>query len=165
MRLPYRYRGIIWACFLVVALPWIIWKFTLQDTISMWYDSRRMTHIISNLSLIDSIQLQPKLADRSEIVLSGAILDSLQKYTVQQCQIIEYIPGLTICHEYIELHTAQLTLTGNYNNLLLLLQHFERQLPSCRLCSIEWFCTNVSYSTDKQLYLTIYIQQLVQRNQ
>ena len=60
----------------------------------------------------------------------------------------------------IKIHTAQLTLTGPFAELLRTVETLERRLPACRLRSAEWQTATRPRTRRTQLTLTLYIQQL-----
>ena len=74
---------------------------------------------------------------------------------------------VAVCHsadrrrqDGIEIHTAQLTLTGPFAELLRTVETLERRLPACRLRSAEWQTATRPRTRRTQLTLTLYIQQL-----
>ena len=65
---------------------------------------------------------------------------------------------MTLRQDGIEIHTAQLTLTGPFAELLRTVET-ERRLPACRLRSAEWQTVTRPRTRRTQLTLTLYIQQ------
>ena len=71
-----------------------------------------------------------------------------------------YVPVTTLRQDGIEIHTAQLTLTGPFAELLRTVETLERRLPACRLRSAEWQTATRPRTRRTQRTLTLYIQQL-----
>ena len=64
--------------------------------------------------------------------------------------------------EGLELHTAQLSLTGRFTDLVRFIRHTRQTLPQCRMCAAVWLCTIDRTTRQPQLTLTLYLQQLTQ---
>ena len=161
MKLPYRYRGIALLTLLAVALPWGVWHFALHDTIRTWRDCRRLAARLETLAP-ETGQSGTVTVDAEELILSGGLLDTVRRAAEDRCvRITGYEPCATRREEGAAVHTAQLTLTGGYADLLRVVDALERRLPGCRLRSLDWRTATDRRTHRKQLVLTLYVQQIV----
>lgn len=71
-----------------------------------------------------------------------------------------YEPLVTAEQDGAAVHTAQLTLTGRYTELVRVVDALERTLPACRLRSLAWSAPTDRRTQKTQLILTLYIQQV-----
>lgn len=162
MKIPYRYRGAAYLTLLVLLLPWLAWHYAFRDTLRMGLECRRLA-----AELAEAVPTTASTAPRRtaptagpELILSGMLLDTLQQRVTQHgIAVAGYVPVVTSCRENMELHTAQLTLTGRFIDLLPLLQQVE-QLPQCRLRSAVWQSAIDRNTRQRQLSVTLYIQQI-----
>ena len=73
MNMPYRYRGLGLLALLVVALPWMAWRFALHDTFAAWREcrrlERRLAQIDEELSESAQPQEQADLMERAQELL------------------------------------------------------------------------------------------------
>lgn len=163
MNVPYRYRGLGLLALLVVALPWMAWRFALSDTFGAWRECRRLERRLENLDAVPAAS-GPELrteADMPEAILSGRLLDTLRRMAPPSVAVAGYLPVVTLREEGIEIHTARVTLTGPFAELLRTVDALERRLPACRLRSAEWQTVAQPRTRRTQLVLTLYVQQLI----
>ena len=102
----------------------------------------------------------PAAVEAPELILSGGLLDSVRRFAPAGVRATGYVPVTTLRQDGIEIHTAQLTLTGPFAELLRTVETLERRLPACRLRSAEWQTATRPRTRPTQLTLTLYIQQL-----
>ena len=166
MKLPYEYRGMCLLALLFVVLPWAGWRFALHDTYAAWRECR---HLESRLDALGSIPVAdaavPRAAAMPELILSGALLDSVRRMAPTGVQATGYTPATTLRQDGIEIRTAQLTLAGPFAGLLRTVDMLERRLTECRLQSVEWRTTTEPRTRRVQLTATIYIQQLIMKTE
>lgn len=161
MNVPYKYRGLALFVLLVVVLPGAAWRFALSDTFGAWRECRRLERRLEILAPTRPATeaAMPSVVETPELILSGALLDSVRRFAPAGVRATGYRPVVTLRQDGIEIHTAQLTLTGAFADLLRTVGQLERRLPACRLRSAEW-CTAVQPRTRRtQLVLTLYLQQ------
>ena len=141
MNLPYRYRGLGLVGLLALLLPWAAWHFALSDTFGAWRECGRLERRLDALAPTTPATgaTVPAAVEAPELILSGGLLDSVRRF---------------------EIHTAQLTLTGPFAELLRTVETLERRLPACRLRSAEWQTVTRPRTRRTQLTLMLYIQQL-----
>lgn len=162
MTLPYKYRGVVMVAALVVLLPVAAWRFALAGSFATWRDCRRLEKRLEQVAptVSDSDMSVRCAVTTSDLILSGALLDTVRRYAAPELCITGYLPVTTSQQDGIEIRTAQLMLTGSFHELLQSVQALEEHLPECRLRSLQWQ-TVVQHRTRKpQLVLTLYIQQL-----
>ena len=152
MNLPYRYRGLSLVGLLALLLPWAAWHFALSDTFGAWRECGRLERRLDALAPTTGATV-PAAVEAPELILSGGLLDSVRRFAPAGVRATGYVPVTTLRQDGIEIHTAQLTLTGPFAELLRTVETLERRLPACRLRSAEW-------QTATRLTLTLYIQQL-----
>lgn len=161
MKIPYRYRGLV-LLVLLVLLPVVVWRFALRESVSTWRDVRSLSQeLASTISSTSGRDLfETSFLATSEMILSGKLLDSLRNCASTDIRVSGYIPVITQRETDMVLHTAQVTLTGPYHELLHVIHELEKKLPFCNLYSMEWRIETLYRTQSKQLFLTLYIQQL-----
>lgn len=165
MNLPFKYRGLAWLGLLFCILPWCIWHFALSSTFKIWHDCIRMKHLAEQVSAASDMSLNMTASiqkDIPELILSGGVLDSLRRLSSNRdIHIAAYYPVVTMSLESAAVHSAQMTLTGRYVDLLQVVFQLGQELPNCRFRAMNW-CTTINPRTRcQQLELTLYIQQLI----
>lgn len=161
VRLPYKYRGLVQLTLLAVALPWLAWHFALHDTFAAWRDYRRLAARLETLAP-EAAQPAAVTADDRELILSGGLLDTVRcAASSLKAKVTGYEPLVTTEQDGLSLHTAQLTLAGDYASLLQVVDALEKALPGCRLRSLEWRMATDRRTRWMQLTLTLHIQQIV----
>lgn len=165
MSIPYKYRGILQLSLLVVALPWCAWRFALRGTFGTWRDCRRLAVRLETLAPVTPHPAAVGTEDR-ELILSGGLLDSVRRAALLQAvQVVGYEPRVTEERDGVAVHTAQLTLTGSYIPLLRVVDALDRTLPNCRVRTLGWQTAIDRPTRNRQLILTLYIEQAVLKNQ
>lgn len=161
MNMPYRYRGLGLLALLVVALPWMAWRFALSDTFGAWRECRRLERRLEALAPTTPATgaAVPSAVEVPELILSGGLLDSVRRFAPAGVHATGYVPAVTLRQDRIEIRTAQLTLTGPFAELLRTVDALERRLPACRLRSAEWQTVVQPRTRRTQLVLTLYVQQ------
>lgn len=161
MNLPYRYRGLGLVGLLTLLLPWAAWRFALSDTFVAWRECRRLERRLEALAPTAPATgaAMPAAVEAPELILSGGLLDSVRRFAPAGVRATGYVPAVTLRQDGIEIHTAQLTLTGPFTELLRTVETLERRLPACRLRSAEWQTVVQPRTRRTQLVLTLYVQQ------
>lgn len=162
MNLPYRYRGLSLVGLLALLLPWAAWHFALSDTFGAWRECGRLERRLDALAPTTPATgaTVPAAVEAPELILSGGLLDSVRRFAPAGVRATGYVPVTTLRQDGIEIHTAQLTLTGPFAELLRTVETLERRLPACRLRSAGWQTATRPRTRRTQLTLTLYIQQL-----
>lgn len=164
MKLTYRYRGLGLLALLFVVLPWAGWRFALHDTCAAWRECRHLESRLDALGAAPAAAAAvPRAAAMPELILSGALLDSVRRMASPGVQATGYTPATTLRQDGIEIRTAQLTLAGPFAGLLRTVDMLERRLTECRLQSVEWRTTTEPRTRRVQLTATIYMQQLIMK--
>lgn len=160
MKLPFRYRGLVWLVLLVIVLPGITWCLALQNTCAAWRDCHRLNVRLSSLK--PCVRPPTVRQEMPELILSGLLLDSVRLATeVYGARVLGYEPQLTLRQESLGIHTAQISITGSYVSLLRVIDRLECSLPSCRLLSLKWRVAPDRHTRLMQLTTTLYIQQII----
>lgn len=161
MSVPYKYRGVLLLALLVVVLPFAAWRFALRDTLGVWRDCRRLTARLETLAPVTAQKAAAAVPHR-ELILSGGVLDTVRRAAAERSvQVAGYEPQVTEEQDGAAVHTAQLTLTGRYTELVRVVDALERALPACRLRSLAWSAQTDRRTRRTELELTLYIQQIV----
>ena len=162
MNLPYRYRGLALVALLALLLPWAAWRFALRDTFGAWRECGRLERRLDALAPTTPAAGAAVLAavEAPELILSGGLLESVRRFASAGVRTTGYVPVTTLRQDGIEIHTAQLTLTGPFAELLRTVETLERRLPACRLRSAGWQAVTRPRTRKPQLVLMLYIQQL-----
>ncbi|WP_295940249.1 hypothetical protein [uncultured Alistipes sp.] len=162
MKLPYKYRGVLLLALLVILLPWAAWRFALRDTVGAWRDCRRLGVQLAAAPPQVQEQQSVQVAQDREMILSGLLLDAVRQAAARRsAEVTGYEPLVTLQQDGLEIHTAQLTLSGSYAALLQVVGELERSLPGCRLCSLEWRTAADRRTRRTSLGLKFYVQQVV----
>lgn len=160
MKVPYRYRGLGLLALLFLLLPAAAWRFTLRESFTAWRDCRNLTERLE-APAVGGPALQASV-DGRELIRSGVLLDTLAHCPAMEfVRIAGYEPVVTQQAEGMALHTARLTLTGDFKSLLRAVETLEHALPACRLRSASWQATTDRRTRRTRLTLTLLIQQLV----
>ena len=165
MKLSYKYRGIVYLFLLVVLLPWTAWHYAVEDTVRAAFECRRLTARLDVAGVQASVSAfyPAAYAGQRELVLSGILLDTLQtEIAARNLRVTGYVPVVTEQQDGLELHTAQLSFTGQFTDLVRFIRHAKQTLSQCRLCAAVWQCTTDRVTRQPQLTLTLYVQQLTQ---
>lgn len=158
MNVPVKYRGAGMLALLLVVLPWVSWRFALRDTFATRRDCRRLTERLEAIPEAGKAS-GPEVVGKAELICSGALLDTLRRH-VSSLQIAGYEPVVTQQVQGLALHTAELTLTGDFPTLLQAVATLERSLPACRLRALQWRSVTDRRTRRTQLTLTLHIQQV-----
>ena len=120
MNLPYRYRGLSLVGLLALLLPWAAWHFALSDTFGAWRECGRLERRLDALAPTTPATgaAVPAAVEAPELILSGGLLDSVRRFAPAGVHTTGYVPAVTLRQDGIEIHTAQLTLTGPFAELL-----------------------------------------------
>ena len=162
MKISYRYQGLLRLVLLFVVLPGAAWQSTLRGSLAAWRDCRRLDRAVAAADIRDALpeRAEPASAVCPELILTGLLLDSVRRCAPPGVRATDYLPAVTLQEAGIALHTAQITLTGTYADLLQTLHALERRLPACRIGSATWRTTAHPRTRQRQLRLTLYVQQL-----
>lgn len=163
MTLPYKYRGLAVLALLIIVLPWTAWRFALRDTFGAWRGCRRLTTQLAAMTpAVQPGKPSVRATQGPELVLSGLLLDVVRQAAAgRSVQIAGYEPLVTLQQDGMAVHSAQLTLTGCFTELLHVVGELERTLPRCRLRSLGWHTATDRRTQRTQLMLTLYMQQIV----
>lgn len=161
MKIPYRYRGLVRLVVLLVVLPGAAWLSALRESCAVWRDCRRLDRALAatDFRAAGAEQAEPFSAACPELILSGGLLDSVRRYAPSDVRTTGYLPVVTLREAGICVHTAQITLTGTHADLLRTLHRLEQRLTTCRVRSAEWRTTLRPRTRQRQLLLTLYVQQ------
>lgn len=159
MNIPYRYRGLGALTLLLVVLPWAAWRFALHDTYDTWRECRRLERRYGTLGPI-APETTPPAAQAPELILSGALLNTVRRIAPHGVRAAGYISAVTLRQDDMEVHTAQITLTGSFVALLRTVEALEKRLHNGRMRSVQWHAAAEHRTRRTQLVLTLYIQQL-----
>lgn len=162
MKISYRYRGLLRLVLLFVVLPGAAWQLSLRGSFATWRDCRRLDRAVAAADIRNAVPEHAKPASTAcpELILSGLLLDSVRQCAPPGVRTTDYLPAVTLQEAGIALHTAQITLTGTYANLLQTVYTLEQRLPACRIRSATWRTTAHPRTRQRQIRLTLYVQQL-----
>lgn len=163
MKLPFRYRGVVFLISLLIVLPWFTWRFVLAETFSTWLECRRLTRELNEQKPVEAVVVP---SAREELLFSGRLLDTLQRAAEgSRVRVTGYLPLVTQRQDRLEIHTAQVILTGKYTELLPVIRWAEVALPCCRMRSLCWTATEDPGSKRKMLSATFYMEQIIVKKQ
>lgn len=160
MKLPYAYRGLAMAAALFLLLPAATWSYALRDTLRTAAECRRLRigTAEANEESDAARDGEEPFMRGGEAVLSGRLLD----YAHEGTAVTGYTPATTLRQGGLELHTAELTLSGTFADLLHVLHRIESDAAACAVRSVVWQTATDRASRSERLTLTIYAEQLVE---
>lgn len=161
MNVPYKYRGLLSLMLLAFVLPGAVWRFALCDSFGVWRECRRLAAHLATSPAVEPTNRDAAFPTAPELILSGLLLDSLRHASTDRILVAGYEPLMTLRESGIAVHSARLTLMGDFEDLLRLVATLECTLPQCRLRSMTWQTASDGRARRRPLALTLYIQQIV----
>jgi hypothetical protein len=160
-----RYKGLLLLVGLVVIVPWVVWNIAIGGTVRLARESKRMEREIAQLE--GDRRERPaggtvEVAGGAELASGNVIADIMGCDAGRRCSVVSYTPYVTQSEGTFEVHTAELTLSGGYADLLRLTERAERQAPSCRLVSAVFRSVKQRQRQPAQLRVTLILQQITE---
>lgn len=161
---PNKYKGILYLTLLVVILPLCAYWLAIKQSVDIIFDMSKKQETISQLDH-NGEKHKPKSElslSSNDIIQSGIILDKIfTKDSTHNVEVAKYTPYLTFGDSNISIYTAELTLKGDFISILKVIDNVERNIPECTLSSLLLRTIIDRQSNTKQLFATLYIQQIV----
>lgn len=158
-----RYEGVVRLVLLLVVLPAVVYRLSLERTVALWGEVRRAERTLAEA---ESAPVQPDtpaaMLDTVELIAGGGLLELLERLdSDSSAEVVSYTPYLTREGDDFTLRTAEIVLSGDFVPLLRTLDAAERELSGCRLLSSEF--KTVRRGRQTSLQLTFIVQQLTDK--
>lgn len=155
-----KYEGVVRLVLLLVVLPAVVYRLSLERTVALWGEVRRAERTLAESATTPVQPATPvAMLDTVELIAGGGLLDLLERLDPDSSvRIVSYTPYLTREGDDFTLRTAEIVLSGGFVPLLRTLDAAERELSGCRLLSSEF--KTIRRGRQTSLQLTLVVQQL-----
>lgn len=155
-------RGRIKLLLLAVSFLLLAGYYGIYPFFRLWKEYKDLEQKVRYFSLsLPEEAAVPEKAREEALVSNGLLLERLEKIiTGNACRVVHYTPYLTCREQGADVYTGELLLTGRFVNLLRVLNYAEKNFPLCRFRSVVYSVETDRQSRKKQLYLTLWIQQV-----
>jgi len=167
MKIPFRYRGLLYLTLLLVVTPLFVWRLALRETAAT---SRQYHREKSELAALQQMESAPEKSreaaiDLTEQIESGLLLQSLVPLTEKHRVAIEnYTPYVSERQGKLTIRTAEVVLSGGYIPLLRVVDAMEATQAGCRLISLSFHTVADRRTRTKELKAVLLIRQITQNN-
>ncbi|WP_418679901.1 hypothetical protein [Alistipes ihumii] len=158
-----KYEGVVRLVLLLVVLPAVVYRLSLERTVALWGEVRRAERTLAESATTPVQPATPvAMLDTVELIAGGGLLDLLERLDPDSSvRIVSYTPYLTREGDDFTLRTAEIVLSGGFVPLLRTLDAAERELSGCRLLSSEF--KTIRRGRQTSLQLTLVVQQLTDK--
>ena len=158
-----KYDGVVRLVLLLVVLPAVVYRLSLERTVALWGEVRRAERTLAESATTPVQPATPvAMLDTVELIAGGGLLDLLERLDPDSSvRIVSYTPYLTREGDDFTLRTAEIVLSGGFVPLLRTLDAAERELSGCRLLSSEF--KTIRRGRQTSLQLTLVVQQLTDK--
>ena len=158
-----KYEGVARLALLLVVLPAVVYRLSLERTVALWGEVRRAERTLEEA---EAAPVQPDtpaaLLDTVELIAGGGLLELLERLGPDSsAEVVSYTPYRTREGDDFTLRTAEIVLSGGFVPLLRTLDATERELSGCRLLSSGF--KTVRRGRQTSLQLTLVVQQLTDK--
>lgn len=158
-----RYEGVVRLVLLLVILPAVVYRLSLERTVALWGEVCRAERTLAEA---EAAPVQPDtsaaMLDTVELIAGGGLLELLERLDPDSsAEVVSYTPYRTREGDDFTLRTAEIVLSGGFVPLLRTLDAAERELSGCRLLSSGF--KTVRRGRQTSLQLTLIVQQLTDK--
>lgn len=156
----------LWASMLGVLL--FAWFFGIRTTVKLWLDYSAGLQVLGQLQAGgDSTAMAGD--DRvtwKALLEDGKILGQIDSLVCRDgLTVIKYTPMLTFQENGWQIHSGELVVSGDFIHLLGLADYIRKNSGYSRLASLNFHINNDLQRRQKQLFLTLFIQQISETNE
>lgn len=134
-------RGLIKIAVLIILMPLVLNKLVFSKTADLFKDYRQIQLLEKQLIEVNPDSLAPihlKL-NIENYISNGRIVEFIALACEENCVLVKHYEPLLLDQEGIyKLYTANLTLSGNYIDLVRILQHIENNIESVKISSLKF---------------------------
>lgn len=154
-----RYEGVVRLVLLLVVLPVVVYRLSLERTVALWGEVRRAERTLAEAEAAPVQSDTPAaMLDTVELIAGGGLLELLERLdSDSSAEVVSYTPYRTREGDDFTLRTAEIVLSGGFVPLLRTLDAAERELSGCRLLSSGF--KTVRRGRQTSLQLTLVVQQ------
>ena len=135
------YGGIIKIAALIILMPLVLGKCTFSKTVQLYNDCRHLQSLEAQLLRTasgNSIVTPPPLHGEN-LLSNGRLVEMLSRVCAENSvSIKQYEPRLLDREGNYKLYTASLLLSGNYIDLVKILQYKEENIPFIKISSLKF---------------------------
>lgn len=158
-----KYEGVVRLVLLLVVLPAVVYRLSLERTVALWGEVRRAERTLAET---EAAPVQPDasvvMLDTVELIAGGGLLELLERLGPDSsAEVVSYTPYRTREGDDFTLRTAEIVLSGDFVPLLRTLDATEREFSGCRLLSSEF--KTIRRGRQTSLQLTLVVQQLTDK--
>ena len=101
-------------------------------------------------------------ADTLEYIRSGLLIERLlPAMEAAGVAVVKYSPCITSSEGGLSVHTAELLLSGGFVPMVRVVDNLEKQLPGCKLVSVNFHSIRRQYNRPARLEASLVVQQIV----
>jgi len=101
-------------------------------------------------------------ADTLEYIRSGLLIERLlPAMEAAGVAVVKYSPCVTSSEGGLNIHTAELLLSGGFVPMVRVIDDLEKQLPGCKLVSVNFHSIRRQYNRPARLEASLVVQQIV----
>ncbi len=163
MNIPRKYIGLTQLAALFVIAPVALWYLSIGDAVRLAAECRRLEKRIEAMAeQANAGSAHVYTADR-ELVMSGELLTMILPFASDNgISVSDYAPSVTLRQGRAEVHTASLTMSGDFSSILRTIYRIETNIPSCKPVSLHFGAVPPPNGRGKErLDATLYLEQLI----
>ena len=164
MRAWNEHRGLLKLVGMIVMVPLVAWFFGFCQTVSIWRECKARQATIDRLSASESgspTRLPGNEVTGKQVLNNGIILQRIGESVENNgVKIVKYTPYLTREEGHLQVHTGELVLSGSFVSLLRVMHHVETGEGLGRIVSAGFRLFRDRAKKERQLRMTLVIQQL-----
>lgn len=168
MRAWNEHRGLLKLVGMIVMVPLVAWFFGFRQTVSIWRECKARQATIDRLSASESgstTRLPGNEVTGKQVLNNGVILQRIEESVENNgVKIVKYTPYLTREEGRLRVHTGELVLSGSFVSLLRVMHCVETGEGLGRIVSTGFRLFRDRAKKERQLRMTLVIQQLTIEN-
>lgn len=166
MKLPEKYRGLIFLALLLVILPLAVYSLALKKTAVKHREYRSAGKELTVLRLQAANATQQAatgVKPGQELIASGRMLDAIADEIKKNSLSVHKYTPYTIVHEGgIVINTGEAVIAGGYAQLVRLMEFVEKDVAGCRIISVNFRSSKEARTGKVSLTATMVLQQIMQ---
>ncbi|WP_099293135.1 MULTISPECIES: hypothetical protein [unclassified Butyricimonas] len=159
-----EHRGLLKLVGIVVMVPLVAWFFGFRQTVQLWRECESRQETISRLSVNEPGKvtcLPENEVTGKQVLNNGVLLERIGKEVESNgVKIVKYTPYLTREEGRLLVHTGELVLSGNFVSLLRVMHRVEIDEGLGRIVSVGFRLFRDRAKKERQLRMTLVVQQL-----
>ncbi len=165
MKIPQKYKGILYLVLLVIVLPVAVYSFALRGTIVKWNRLAVVENTIDSLRSApissDTPSLQITIPNR-DIISDGAIINIASQEMERSRVSVEKFTIYNIYDsENVKVVATEMELSGGYKSIVKVIDFIETNVSECRIASLEFRTKKRERQNVYYLSANILLQQVI----